>query len=168
MEGTSITSRTFARSCLVITPTPGGPPAPAPSSLPAPQRTRVAGSHPRGGERTQQGADHASARLRSRSGLCRQRCPPARMTRRITRQGGDKTKACITHVRCQGSLTHQPAPKTQLEHPGHRTLSFTQKAGVSGAAHLLPEKLKTIGSKELGSQLQGTLSARSQTCWTGR
>lgn len=43
---------------------------------------------------------------------------------------------------------------------------FTQKTGVSSAACLLPEKLKTIGSKELSSQMQGMLSTCSMTYWS--
>lgn len=68
------------------------------------------------------------------------------------------------------SVSRQPyqsaCPKNAVRAPCHQSLSFTQKTGVSGAAHLLPEKLKTIGSKELGSQMQGTLSTRSRICWT--
>lgn len=107
----------------------------------------------------------AFAQLPSRSRLSGQHWPPACVPHRVTRQGSDKTNAVSHSVSKQA---YQSAcPKNAVRASCHQPPSFTQKTGVRGAARLLPEKLKTIGSKELGSQLQGTPSTRSRTCWTG-
>lgn len=68
------------------------------------------------------------------------------------------------------SVSGQPYQAASLKNavkaPCHESPCFMQKTGVSSAACLLPEKLKSIGSKELGCQMHGMLSTHSVTYWT--
>lgn len=78
--------------------------------------------------------------------------------------GKRQTNACITfsvRAALPSSLIQNAVKAPYYESP-----CFMQKTGVSSAACLLPEKLKSIGSKELGYQMPGMLSTHSVTSWT--
>jgi len=154
-------SKTFARSCLVVTSTAGATPSPSRSP---PAYSQVHRGHgqpaepPRGWANAVRGITPLlghGPRPGSQGSTGHQ---PGWYAGQLATEA--RTKKCLHHIQRQGGLVKQ------LEQRTISPLSFPQKAGVGGATWLLPEKFKTIGSKELGSQLQGTRRTRSWTCWT--